>query len=187
MTVAVCDTPSDQKDRHLPGPQAAAATAQWRCEALRPHRSGRRLYCMREAGTAIRQGIHALPAIRTRAERLYASLALRLPTASVSMWCARRSQREAGCAAGPSLPYASRRQHRILAARSDTGTARSAACNHADADVWHSNTLTLRGGARNSLAPAGMLSTCSASSVDSTSFQCSSSSDEGSTKLTPSW
>lgn len=100
MTVAVCDTPSDQKDRRLPGPQAAAATAQWRCEALRPHRSGRRLYCMREAGTAIRQGIHALPAIRTRAERLYASLALRLPTASVSVWCARRSQREAGAPPG---------------------------------------------------------------------------------------
>lgn len=51
----------------------------------------------------------------------------------------------------------------------------------------HSNTVMLRGGARNSLAPAGMLSTSSASSVDSASFQCTGSSEEGRVKVTPSW
>lgn len=51
----------------------------------------------------------------------------------------------------------------------------------------HSNTVMLRGGARNSLAPAGMLSTSSASSVESASFQCTGSSEEGRVKVTPSW
>lgn len=58
------------------------------------------------------------------------------------------------------------------------------------ASYWsllHSKTETLRGGARNSLAPAGIMSTSSASSVDSTSFQCTGSSVEGRVKVTPSW
>lgn len=53
--------------------------------------------------------------------------------------------------------------------------------------LLHSNTDTLRGGARNSLAPAGIMSTSSASSVESTSFQCTGSSVAGRVKLTPSW